>query len=122
VCVFVKQSEKLYVTTDEFLDQKLATAPHSGLRHQSSNATIRTSANDAVFRFAFETRHAGWTNVQGAYTTLTDFFEKQIFSSVTCRVIYNFDLRLKSKYFYAESSILCNNAVKKHSASNSITG
>jgi len=53
---------------------------------------------------------------------LTEVFEKQIFSSVTCRVIYNFDLRLKSKCFYAESFIRCNNAVKKHSASNSITG
>lgn len=59
VCVCVKQSDKLYVTTDAFLDQKLATAPHSGLHHQSSNATIPTSANNAAFRFTFETRHAG---------------------------------------------------------------
>jgi len=77
VCVCVKQSDKLYVTTDAFPHQKLATAQHSDLRHQSSNATIPTSANDAVFRFAFETRHAGWTRVQGAYATLTDFSRKK---------------------------------------------
>ena len=59
MCVCVKQSDTLYVTTDAFLDQKLATAPHYGLRHQSSNTTIPTSADDAVFRFTFATRHAG---------------------------------------------------------------
>ena len=111
MCVCVKQSDKLYVTTDAILDQNLVTAPHSGLRHQSSNATIPASANDAVFRSTFETHHVGRTNVQEAYATLTEVFAKQIFSSVTCRVIYNFNLRLKRKCFCVESFIRRINAV-----------
>jgi hypothetical protein len=98
VCVCVKQSDKLYITTDAFLGRNLATSPHSGLRHQSSNATvpIRTSTNYAMSRITFETRHAGCTKVQGDKLHLQTFLRNKysVASRVELFTIFTYDLKV----------------------------